>query len=306
LRTCVPATRYTRMFDLKHYLKVRREAVNTALAAAMPRAGEQPALLHKAMRYCVFPGGKRIRPIICMAAAEAVGGKAGDALPAAAAIELCHTYTLIHDDLPCMDDDDLRRGRPTCHVVFGEANAVLAGDALQALSFEVVARTKVPKRYLPNQLVLELAVAAGSRGVVGGQVEDMAFDPVKSRSRRRMVVFIHLHKTADLFRAAARMGGIAANATRRQLAALTEYGVNLGMAFQITDDLLDEAAASAKAKKRKGKAGDMNCVSIYGRTAARDEARKHVKAAIAAVRRLRGNGVEPLVSIATSMVERSH
>jgi geranylgeranyl diphosphate synthase, type II len=294
------------MFDLKNYLKAGREAINAALDSAMPRASEQPALLHKAMRYCVFPGGKRIRPIICVAAAEAVGGKAGDALPAAAAIEICHTYTLIHDDLPCMDDDDLRRGRPTCHVVFGEANAVLAGDALQALSFEVAARTKTPKRYPPNQLVLELAMAAGSRGVVGGQVEDMAFDSAKSRSRRRMVAFIHLHKTADLFRAAARMGGIAGNATSRQLAALTAYGVNLGMAFQITDDLLDEAVANSKAKKRKGKAGDMNCVSIYGRDAAREKARRHVKAAIAAAKLLRGKGIEPFVSIATSMVDRSH
>jgi geranylgeranyl diphosphate synthase, type II len=294
------------MFDLKNYLKTRREVVNRALDAALPRASEQPALLHKAMRYCVFPGGKRIRPVICMAAAEAVGGKACDALPAAAALEICHTYTLIHDDLPCMDDDDLRRGKPTCHVVFGEANAVLAGDALQALSFEVAARTKTPKRYQQNQLVLELAIAAGSRGVVGGQVEDMAFDPVKSRARRHMVAFIHLHKTADLFRAAARMGGIAGNATRQQLAALTKYGVNLGMAFQITDDLLDEATASTKAKKRQGKAGDMNCVAVYGREAARKEAQRHVKAAIAAARLLRGQGVEPLVSIATAMIDRSH
>jgi geranylgeranyl diphosphate synthase type II len=294
------------MFDLKSYLKAGREVVNTALDAAMPRAGTEPALLHKAMRYCVFPGGKRIRPIICRAAAEAVGGKAKDALPAAAAIELCHTYTLIHDDLPCMDDDDLRRGKPTCHVAFGEANAVLAGDALQALSFEIVARAKTPKRYQPGQLVLELAVAAGSRGVVGGQVEDIAFDPVKSRSRRRMVAFIHLHKTADLFRAAARMGGISANATRRQLAALTEYGVNLGMAFQIADDLLDEGVAGSKAKKRKGITGDMNCVAIYGRDAAREEARRHVKAAIAAARLLRGNRIEPLVAIASFMVDRSH
>ena len=289
------------MFDLESHFKARRKLVEATLDAALPPANTPPATIHKAMRYSVFSGGKRIRPIICLSTVEALGGRARDAIPLAVALELLHTYTLIHDDLPCMDDDDLRRGKPTCHMVFGEANAILAGDALQALAFEVLASAKALK-HRPNMLVAELAYAAGSRGLVGGQVEDLAFD--NRRPAVKSIEFIHLHKTACLFRAAARMGAIVVNATAGQLHALTEYGVNLGMAFQIADDLLD-APVGGKTSKRKDKGDGMNCLSVYGHDGARRKAERHIRKAIAALKSIRRAGTEPLIAIARFVIERT-
>jgi geranylgeranyl diphosphate synthase type II len=291
------------MFDLESYFKAGRRLVETALDVALPPANTPPATIHKAMRYSVLSGGKRIRPIICLTTVEVLGGRTKDAVAPAVALELLHTYTLIHDDLPCMDDDDLRRGKPTCHVVFGEANAVLAGDALQALAFEVLATAKTPKTYCPNMFVEELACAAGSRGVVGGQVEDLAFENRKPTAKS--IEFIHLHKTACLFRAAARMGAIAANATAGQLRALTEYGVNLGMAFQIADDLLDAPPVGAKTSKQKGKDDGMNCLSVYGRDGAKRKAEGHIRKAIAALKSIPRPGTEPLAAIARFVIERT-
>lgn len=256
----------------------------------MPREDTPPALLHKAMRYCVFPGGKRLRPVLCLAACEAVGGNPEDTLAPAAAIELLHTYTLVHDDLPCMDDDDLRRGKPTAHIAFGEANAVLAGDALQALAFEILASATVPRQYPVNQLVIELAHAAGSRGVVGGQVEDLA---AGRNPEPDTLACIHLHKTADLFRTATRMGGIAAGASDTQLEALSEYGVNLGLAFQIADDLLDEMEVDGT-----------NCVNVYGRDKVRKMAAEMTEVAINAIEHLDSRQAEPLTAIARFAIER--
>ena len=288
------------MFNLKTYLSGKTGIIEAALDAEMPPRGAQPAILHTAMRYSVFSGGKRIRPILCLGAAEAVGGNSRNALLPAMAVELLHTYTLIHDDLPCMDDDDLRRGKPTCHVVFGEANAILTGDALQALAFETLAKAKPPSRYPPNQLMLELAHAAGSLGVVGGQVEDLAFDA--RHAKANFMRFIHLHKTADLFRAAVRMGAIAGNATKSELEALTEYGVNFGLAFQIADDLLD---ATAAAKPGRRKAGETNCVSVYGHAAARKKANAHVRKAMSALKHIRKGGAEPLIAVLRFAVDRA-
>ncbi|MFH1477554.1 MAG: polyprenyl synthetase family protein [Verrucomicrobiota bacterium] len=158
------------MFDLQRYLDNKIRLINTALDRRMPGETERPTALHKAMRYSVFAGGKRLRPLLCLAAAEAWGPAGDTALTAALAIEILHTYTLIHDDLPSMDNDALRRGRPTLHIVVGEANAILAGDALLTLAFEWLAETSAPPPYPPNQLSMELARAAGSRGVVGGPV----------------------------------------------------------------------------------------------------------------------------------------
>jgi len=238
-----------------------------------------------------------------MTAAEATGGRARDAILPAVALELLHTYTLIHDDLPCMDDDDLRRGKPTCHIVFGEANAVLAGDALQALAFEILASARVPKKYRQSMLVTEMACAAGSRGVVGGQVEDLAFDNRKPTAKS--VEFIHTHKTADLFRAAARMGAIAANATAGQLRALTTYGVNLGMAFQIADDLLDAPPDAADASRQKSERDGASCLSVYKRDAAERKAEKHIRKAIVALKSIPHARSEPLIAIAQFVIERS-
>jgi len=285
------------MFDLEAYLKEKKRIIDAALDNEMPGENVPPFLLHKAMRYSVFSGGKRLRPIICLAAAEAVGASTEAAILPSLAVELLHTYTLIHDDLPCMDDDDLRRGKPTCHIVYGEANAVLAGDALQALAFEVLTKVVVPPPYPPNQLVAELAHAAGSRGVVGGQVEDIAVD---DKPTIDIAEYVHLHKTADLFRTAARIGSIAGGAEKREMEALTEYGMNLGLAFQIADDLLD--ATSADDEKRE----KMTCLSVYAPEKARERADKLSNKAISAIGDLDKTFTEPLIALAKFAIERKY
>jgi len=290
------------MFDLKGHLKRNRLIIDKALDKLIPPARLKPTILHRAIRYSVFSGGKRLRPILCMAAAEAVGAPLKRALLPAVAVELLHTYTLIHDDLPCMDDDNVRRGKPTSHRVFGEANAILAGDALQALAFEILAGFPVPSPYPPNQLIHELAAAAGSKGVVGGQVEDLA-----SASRRQtlpMVEFIHRHKTADLFRAALRMGGIAGGASKAQLDALTRYGVNIGLAFQITDDVID-AGPSAGQMNSRNKHAELTCLSVISREKALNKAKTLINDAIFALSK-RHLKADPLVAIAQLIEKRSN
>ncbi|MBN1556928.1 MAG: polyprenyl synthetase family protein [Lentisphaerae bacterium] len=232
------------MFDLTAYLRERAAAVDAELDRVLPPESEPPAGLHRAMRYSVLSGGKRLRAVLCLAAAEAAAPGRPAPFAAAAAVELLHAYTLVHDDLPDMDDDAERRGKPSTHVAFGPALAILAGDALQALAFETAARAPVPAPYPANQLVLELARAAGSRGVVGGQVEDLAADALPDPGTLR---FIHEHKTADLFRAALRFGAVSAGAPPEALGALTEYGLQFGLAFQITDDLLDATPGYTRA-----------------------------------------------------------
>ena len=239
------------MFSLKTYLDEKRRAVDAELEQILPPEDDPPEVLHAAMRYAVFSGGKRLRPVLCIAAAEAVGGDPAPACRAGAALELLHAYTLVHDDLPCMDDDDMRRGKPTVHVAYGEANAVLTGDALQALAFEVLAACAPPAPWSAADLVRALAAAAGSRGVVGGQVEDLAgLDRPLTADR---LTFIHMHKTADLFRAALRIGAMSAGAAQDSVEALSRYGQELGLAFQITDDLLDATGNDAATGKRVGK-----------------------------------------------------
>ena len=249
------------------------EPIERTLDGVLPRADERPAALHEAMRYAVGTGGKRIRPVICLAAAEAVGGCLDDALYPACAIELLHNYTLIHDDLPAMDNDVLRRGQPTVWKKFGEANAILAGDALLALAYRVAA--KAPRNVAAIVDVLgEMGV-----GVVRGQVEDVAAELSRSSSDSRMTRtrpadgdadFIYRHKTADLFIAAAAMGGLAGGGTAADVAALKDFALNLGLAFQYEDDLLD---------------GD----SPYPKEKTEELVRETTAAAIAALGRLPGN-----------------
>jgi len=224
-------------FDLKSYLQSCGQATDVALQQFLPAEEISPCLLHRAMRYSVFSGGKRIRPAFVLATADCLGLSRGNALHAAAAIEMLHTYTLIHDDLPCMDDDDVRRGRPSCHKQFDEATALLAGDALLTLAFETAASAPTA----PAALVRTLAAAAGSRGVVGGQVADLAAAAAVTPADVDTILFIHEHKTADLFRAAVEMGALAAGAAPETLAALRRFGRATGLAFQIVDDLLDTA-----------------------------------------------------------------
>ena len=227
-------------FDLPQYLAARRQAVEEALDRGLPPEDTYPPTIHRAMRYSVFAGGKRLRPILVIAGAEAGGGRMEDVLPTACAFELLHTYSLIHDDLPAMDDDDYRRGRLTSHKVFGEAVAILAGDALLTHALGLVGTNltlgKAPPEACPRVLV-EIAEAAGTAGMIGGQVVD-----IESEGRSvsaDTLEYIHTHKTGALIRAALRVGALLAGATEPTLQALTRYGERLGLAFQIVDDVLD-------------------------------------------------------------------
>ena len=292
------------MFDLNTYLETKRKAVESGLEHTMPAETLRPAVLHKAMRYSVMAGGKRLRPILCMAACEAVGGKPEAALRPGLAIEILHTYTLIHDDLPCMDDDDLRRGRPTAHVVFGEANALLAGDALLTLAFEWLAGIQAPPPYAPNQLALELASASGSQGVIGGQVEDLSAEG--SAPSADLVDYIHRHKTAALIRAAVRMGGICGAASPSDMDALTHYGESAGLAFQIADDILNVTATAGQLGKPVGndeQLKKLTYVAVHGLEAGRKKADDLIHDAVTAIRKLPGDP-QPLVALAEYTIKR--
>ncbi len=230
---------------LDDYLKQAAADTDAAMDRFLPAVNELPGTIHAAMRYCVFAGGKRLRPVLCLAAAEACGGKREDALRAACAVELMHTYSLVHDDLPCMDDDDLRRGRPTCHKVYGEGMAVLCGDALLTEAFAVLARSN------SVEMIAELASAGGSRKLIGGQVLDLEGEG-KSLSLEDLIR-IHEAKTAALLTASIRLGAMSADADPEKLAALTKFGHALGLAFQVIDDILDVTQTTENLGKTAGK-----------------------------------------------------
>jgi geranylgeranyl diphosphate synthase type II len=238
--------------SLAAVLAERRQQVDEALEGWMPLQGDHPPKIHEAMRYSVFAGGKRLRPILALLACEAVGGNPEEALPAASALEMVHTYSLIHDDLPAMDDDDYRRGRRTCHRVYGEAIAILAGDALLTHAFQVLADAEAhrlaPERRL--QIIAEIAEAAGSQGMVGGQAMDILAEG--QEIDRPTLLYLHTHKTGALIRASVRVGGIAGGAGEEQLQGLTRYAERVGLAFQIVDDILDIEGATAEMGKTAG------------------------------------------------------
>lgn len=261
--------------SLEKELRTRSKLVDTALGKYLPAATVKPATIHQAMRYSLFAGGKRMRPILCLAAAEACGGKIESALPAACAVECIHTYSLVHDDLPSMDNDDFRRGRPTSHKVFGEGIAVLTGDALLTVAFEILAQAKETKRHSLRDYFRELSVAAGSRKLIAGQVADLEAEGKKST--RAQLRFIHECKTAAMITVSLRLGGMAANATPAQLDGLTRFGDNLGLAFQVIDDILDITQTSEKLGKSAGKdlaAQKTTYPALIGLEAARKEAQK--------------------------------
>jgi len=272
------------MTDLQNYLPQRTAAINLELEALLPSANERPAKLHEAMRYSVLGGGKRLRPILCIASCEACGGTAEQAMRAACALELLHTYTLIHDDLPAMDDDTLRRGRPTCHIAFDEATAILAGDALLTLAFEVLA--DIPD--IGSSLALELARAAGSRGVIGGQMEDI--DAEGKTPDANLVEYIHRNKTAAPIRAACVMGGLCAGATVQTLEKLAQYGETAGLAFQLADDLLDESSTIKKLGKDIGSdkaRGKMTWLAVHGIEKTAGDSKQMEASAVAALKGLK-------------------
>lgn len=225
--------------------------VNEALNRFLPAEKVKPSTIHKSMRYSIFAGGKRMRPALCLAAASACGGDESEAIPFACAVECIHTYSLIHDDLPAMDNDDFRRGKPTNHKVFGEGIAVLAGDALLTQAFEIAAQSRGWPRYNHQQIILELARASGSLQLIAGQVADLEGEgkdlPVSQ------LQYIHERKTSALLCCSARLGGMSANCTPRQLEALTTFGSRVGLAFQIIDDILDVTQTSEQLGKTAGK-----------------------------------------------------
>jgi geranylgeranyl diphosphate synthase, type II len=237
--------------NLKAYLKSRQQTIDRALDRYLPKESVKPATIHKAMRYSLFAGGKRLRPILCLAAAEACGGKLDNALPLACALECIHTYSLVHDDLPSMDNDDFRRGRPTCHKVFGDGIAVLAGDGLLTIAFEIVSRAKPTPRYDMSILLREVAVAAGSQELIAGQVADLEAEG--KETSRAQLQYIHENKTAAILTTTVRLGAMSANANPKQLSAITKFGRALGLAFQVIDDILDVTQTSEKLGKSAGK-----------------------------------------------------
>jgi geranylgeranyl diphosphate synthase, type II len=284
--------RRTGSFDLQRYLDARSAEVNRALDKFLPKESVRPATIHRAMRYSLFAGGKRMRPALCLAAAEACGGKVAEALPLACAVECIHTYSLIHDDLPAMDNDDFRRGKPTNHKVFGEGIAVLAGDALLTQAFEIAAQAKGWRRYPHQKLVLELARASGSLQLIAGQVADLEGEG-KNISADELK-YIHERKTSALLCCSVRLGGMSAHCSEPQLKALTSFGYNVGLAFQIIDDILDVTQTTEQLGKTAGKdtrAQKATYPSIVGLERSRDIALQLTHKAFNALKAFKGKAM---------------
>jgi geranylgeranyl diphosphate synthase, type II len=292
--------------ELKRYLIAKQKEVDRALDRFLPKASLPPATIHKAMRYSLFAGGKRLRPILCLAATEACGGKTNAALPLACAVECIHTYSLIHDDLPSMDNDDLRRGRATCHKVFGEGIAILAGDALLTIAFEIAAHTRTSSRYDLREIFREITTAAGSQKLIAGQVADLEAEG--RRINRAQLRYIHENKTAALLTGSVRLGAMAANASVKQLTAITAFGRALGLAFQVIDDILDVTQTSEKLGKSAGKdvaAKKATYPAVIGLEKSRAEARRLTREAHRALESL-GENATVLRGLADYLLEREY
>jgi len=295
------------MVDIHHYLRDRKERVDGTLMASLPVGEGRTSTLCQAMRYSVLGGGKRIRPILAMAAFEAVGGETKAILPFACALEMVHAYSLIHDDLPTMDNDDFRRGRPTTHRVFGEAIAILVGDALLTEAFQVMSRGALDHNIdaaLAIDIVREISFAAGVSGMVGGQVVDM-----ESEGREvnlPTVEYIHTHKTGALILASVRTGAKLGWASSDQLGAITKYGERIGLAFQIVDDVLNltgqksELGKNVRSDEARKKA---TYPALVGVVESKRLAERLVEEAIASIE-IFGNDGDPLRSIAQYLVRR--
>jgi geranylgeranyl diphosphate synthase type II len=295
------------IMDITSYLSKKKGVVDKALDKLVPPAKMFPTSVHEAMRYSLFAGGKRVRPILAIAAAEALGARSSGLLPLAGALELIHTYSLIHDDLPAMDDDDFRRGRPTCHKVYGEAVAILAGDGLLNRAFEVLSDPRRAKAVPAVRLVAiikEISAASGVLGMVGGQVVDM-----ESEGREidfPTLEYIHTHKTGALIRASVRVGALYAKASEKRLKALTRYGELAGLSFQIVDDILDITGKREEIGKNIGsdlKKGKRTFPSFFGLEGSRLRANEVGNKAIDALRDF-DHRADPLRELATYIVKR--
>ena len=291
-------------FDLDSYLQESCAAVNAALHRFLPKAKARPSTIHTAMRYSLFAGGKRLRPVLCLAAAEACGGDWDDAMPAACAVECIHTYSLIHDDLPAMDDDDFRRGKPTNHKVFGEGIAILAGDGLLTQAFEVLIQARETKRYSHQAMVLELARAAGSLQLIAGQVADLEGE--RKKTSEKDLRYIHERKTSALLRCAVRLGGMSANCSAAQLDALSDFGYHVGLAFQVIDDILDVTQTTEQLGKTAGKdvtAQKATYPSVVGLEKSRAIAKRLTTKAYEALKPFKGK-TTALEALAKYLLER--
>lgn len=293
--------------SITDYLARRAQDVNAWLDRLLPSEKIPPVRLHEAMRYSVFAGGKRLRPVLTLAAGEAFGARIEDLMPAACAIEMIHTYSLIHDDLPAMDDDDLRRGQPTCHIAFGEAVAILAGDALLTQAFRVLTLNDA-SRYAERQVrvIREIAVAAGTvDALIGGQMADIENEGKPANAAT--VNYIHRSKTGAMIRASVVVGGIIAAATDAQIEKLAEYGNRIGLAFQICDDVLDVVSTSEQLGKTAGKdeaSLKATYPAIHGIEASRVRAAELIDEAVEIVSRL-GVDSERLQAIARFIIARN-
>jgi geranylgeranyl diphosphate synthase type II len=294
--------------QIEEYLRRRGRLVEKALERWVPGKDEFPPQVHKAMNYSLFAGGKRLRPILALAAAEAVGGRAADALPLACSLELIHTYSLIHDDLPSIDNDDLRRGKPTSHRVFGEGLAILAGDALLTEAFRLLARPDLMKNLSPAtrlRVIYQVAHAAGSLGMVGGQVMDIACQAKKID--KPLLEYIHSHKTGALIAASVYAGGLVGGASLKEGRALSRYGQKLGLAFQITDDLLDihgEPRKLGKSVRKDQAQGKATYPALFGLSESRRQAEALMSEAIDHLKFF-DHRADPLREIARFILQRS-
>jgi geranylgeranyl diphosphate synthase type II len=293
--------------DLKSYLREKKQLIEAFLESYYS-APFPPKILRESMVYSLSAGGKRVRPILCLAAYEACGGRVEDAVPQASAIELIHTYSLIHDDLPAMDNDDLRRGKPTNHKVFGEGIAVLAGDGLLTDAFCLFADRRYRRPVIADSAiahcVCEVAHAAGSQGMVGGQAQDLLSE--NSEPDPITLIFIHEHKTAALISVSVRIGAILAGADEEKLERLTRYGENIGLAFQVIDDILDVEGETEVIGKPKGsdeKKKKLTYPSLYGIEESRRKAKELIDASVSALSVFDGKA-EPLRAVARYLYER--
>ena len=280
--------------EITEYLAARKEEIDRELERLVPPETAWPATIHRAIRHSLFAGGKRLRPILCLAAAEAVGGESGPALAPACGLEMIHTYSLIHDDLPALDNDSLRRGVPTCHVVFGEAIAILAGDALLTHGLGTLARYPEEEIYAAAKVrvVNSVVEAIGTAGMIGGQVADLEAESEASPSEA-LVSKIHESKTGRLIRAALAVGGLLSFASDEDLERLDAYGRAVGLAFQIKDDLLDVEADAATLGKAAGKdaaAGKATFPGVWGVGRSREMLQEKVEEAVASARGLPNAG----------------
>jgi geranylgeranyl diphosphate synthase type II len=302
--------------DIKKYLQEKKEIVEEALEkyfSRLPAAGdiEFSASLRKAMQYSLFSGGKRIRPILSLAALEAVGGKGDRILPFACALEMIHTYSLIHDDLPAIDNDDYRRGKLTCHKLFGEAIGVLAGDALLTEAFKLMSDHSIQEEFSGNERLIlgvinEVAYAAGMFGMVGGQVLDV--ESAGKEVDPPTIQYIHTHKTGALIVASVRMGAKIGGAKEKALRALTSYGEKIGLAFQISDDVLNvegDAIALGKSTGSDRSKGKATYPSVFGLTESKKRAGELVESAVNDLR-IFGKEADPLREIARFIISREY